>query len=71
MVPTPLASMHQAGALALLTGTIALGSRVWFPKRAAKLVAQRLVAGAPQASAIGKRGPDAMLAARTGLPIRA
>jgi cytochrome c oxidase assembly protein subunit 15 len=70
MVPTPLASMHQAGALALLTGTIALGSRVWFPKRAAKIVARRLVAKAPSPSAIGNRAPGAMLAARTGLPVR-
>ncbi|THY10764.1 cytochrome c oxidase assembly protein-like protein cox15 [Aureobasidium pullulans] len=71
LVPVPLASAHQAGALALLTGTMALGSRVWFPKRAAKLVAQRLAAGAPRPSAIGKRGPGAMLAARTGMPARA
>lgn len=41
LVPTHLASAHQAGALALLTWTVVLGSRVWFPKQAAKILAQR------------------------------
>jgi len=38
MVPTPVAATHQAGSLALLTGVIVLGSRVWTPSRLAKLV---------------------------------
>jgi heme a synthase len=41
MVPLPLASAHQAGSLALLTWTLVLGSRIWYPSRAARLVAQR------------------------------
>ena len=42
LVPVPLASAHQAGALALLTWVMVLGSRVWQPTRTAKLIAQRL-----------------------------
>ncbi|KAJ6049614.1 hypothetical protein N7499_011799 [Penicillium canescens] len=38
LVPTPLASAHQAGSLFLLTWVIVLGSRVWHPSRTAKLV---------------------------------
>ncbi|OAP65197.1 hypothetical protein AYL99_01169 [Fonsecaea erecta] len=41
LVPTGLASAHQAGSLALLTWTIVLGSRVWFPTQAARILAQR------------------------------
>lgn len=69
-IPTPLASAHQAGALALLTGAFVLGGRVWVPKRAAKLIAQRLSA-VQQQSAVRSpvaRGPGAMLSAQTGLP---
>lgn len=40
LVPLPLASAHQAGSLALLSSVIILGSRTWFPRRAAKLVRQ-------------------------------
>ncbi|EME88320.1 uncharacterized protein MYCFIDRAFT_213244 [Pseudocercospora fijiensis CIRAD86] len=40
LVPTALASAHQAGALALLTGVFLLGSRVWVPQRTFKLVQQ-------------------------------
>ncbi|KAI5778365.1 cytochrome oxidase assembly protein-domain-containing protein [Geopyxis carbonaria] len=42
MVPTHLAATHQAGALALLTGSIVLGHRVWLPKSAAQIAAKRL-----------------------------
>lgn len=42
MVPVPLASAHQAGSLALLSYAIILGSRTWVPRRASRLVAQRL-----------------------------
>ncbi|KAK5949849.1 Cytochrome c oxidase assembly protein cox15 [Knufia fluminis] len=41
MVPIPLASAHQAGALALLTWTTVLGSRIWFPKVAAEVLRKR------------------------------
>ena len=40
LVPLPLASAHQAGSLALLTWTLVLGSRVWYPRSAARLLAQ-------------------------------
>jgi cytochrome c oxidase assembly protein subunit 15 len=33
LVPVPLAAAHQAGSLALLTGVVVLGSRVWVPRR--------------------------------------
>jgi cytochrome c oxidase assembly protein subunit 15 len=42
LVPLPLASAHQAGSLALLTWTLVLGSRIWYPTRAARLLAQRV-----------------------------
>ncbi|KAH8705020.1 cytochrome c oxidase assembly protein cox15 [Talaromyces proteolyticus] len=38
LVPTHLASTHQAGSLFLLTWTLVLGSRVWHPSRTAKLL---------------------------------
>jgi len=41
MVPISLASAHQAGALALLTWTTVLGSRIWFPKVAAEVLRKR------------------------------
>ncbi|POS82325.1 hypothetical protein EPUL_006304, partial [Erysiphe pulchra] len=42
LVPIPLAAMHQAGALALLTAITVLGSRVWIPKRTWSLIKSRL-----------------------------
>ena len=42
LVPTPLASMHQAGALALLTWSFVLGGRVWFPRYAATVLERRM-----------------------------
>jgi cytochrome c oxidase assembly protein subunit 15 len=42
LVPVPLAAAHQAGSLALLTGVLVLGNRVWIPKRGMRLVHQRL-----------------------------
>jgi cytochrome c oxidase assembly protein subunit 15 len=42
LVPTPLAAAHQAGALALLSGVVVLGSRTFIPSRSWKLVQQRL-----------------------------
>ena len=38
LVPTPLASAHQAGSLFLLTWVMVLGSRIWHPSRTAKLL---------------------------------
>ena len=38
MVPVPLASAHQAGALALLSMTTVIGSRIWFPRVAAEVL---------------------------------
>ncbi|KAL7270885.1 Cytochrome c oxidase assembly protein cox15 [Rhizina undulata] len=46
LVPTHLAATHQAGSLALLTGSIILGSRVWLPKTAARIAAKRIEAAA-------------------------
>lgn len=46
MVPLPLASAHQAGALALLTYSLVLLNRIRVPKRVAQVVAKRAGAGA-------------------------
>lgn len=50
LVPLPLASAHQAGSLALLSSVIILGGRTWVPKRAARLVSQKLARSRPVAS---------------------
>jgi cytochrome c oxidase assembly protein subunit 15 len=42
LVPVPLAAAHQAGSLALLTGVIVLGNRIWIPKSSMRLVQTRL-----------------------------
>ena len=63
LVPLPLASAHQAGSLALLTWTLILGSRVWYPSRAARLFMQRL--SATRSSG----GGGAALAGGEGLPL--
>jgi cytochrome c oxidase assembly protein subunit 15 len=42
LVPVPLAAAHQAGSLALLSGVLVLGNRVWVPKRSMRLVQSRL-----------------------------
>lgn len=42
MVPTHLAATHQAGALALLTGALVLGSRLRIPKGTLMLIQRRL-----------------------------
>lgn len=44
MVPTHLAATHQAGALALLTGVMVVGNRVWLPRQAARIAQRRLEA---------------------------
>lgn len=38
LVPTHLASAHQAGSLFLLTWVLVLGSRIWHPSRTARLL---------------------------------
>lgn len=50
LVPTPLASAHQAGSLFLLTWVMVLGSRVWHPSRTAKLLQMAVKARGQQAS---------------------
>jgi len=47
LVPLPLASAHQAGALALLTGTVFLGSRIWTPSHLRVLLRNRLMSRRP------------------------
>jgi cytochrome c oxidase assembly protein subunit 15 len=42
LVPVPLAAAHQAGSLALLTGVMVLGNRVWVPRRTMQLVQTRV-----------------------------
>lgn len=50
LVPTPLASAHQAGSLFLLTWVMVLGSRIWHPSRTAKLLQMAVKARGKQAS---------------------
>jgi cytochrome c oxidase assembly protein subunit 15 len=45
LVPLPLASAHQAGALGLLSMVVILGGRTWVPRSAGRLVAERLAKG--------------------------
>ena len=61
LVPLPLASAHQAGSIALLTWTLVLGSRIWYPTRAARLVAQK--AGLATGGGGGGSAPLASVAA--------
>lgn len=50
IVPTHMAATHQAGSLALLTGTIVLGSRVWVPRYAARVAKKRIEMAAASAA---------------------
>jgi cytochrome c oxidase assembly protein subunit 15 len=50
LVPTPLASAHQAGSLLLLTWVLVLGSRVWKSSRATTILAQAVRQRAPRAT---------------------
>ena len=59
MVPTPLASMHQAGSMALLTGVLVLGNRIWVPRRSLKLVRQAIERASKSQGAV-KTTPVAM-----------
>ncbi|KAK2782778.1 Cytochrome c oxidase assembly protein cox15 [Onygenales sp. PD_12] len=55
LVPTHLASAHQAGSLFLLTWVLVLGSRVWHPSRTARLL---------QMAAKMNKGPASKVAAK-------
>ncbi|KAK4958283.1 Cytochrome c oxidase assembly protein cox15 [Elasticomyces elasticus] len=70
LVPTHLASAHQAGALALLSGVVVLGSRVWVPKRTLRLVQQAAAQLQGKSGVqIAKGGPEAMTRAKIWKPI--
>ncbi|KAK0258039.1 Cytochrome c oxidase assembly protein cox15 [Friedmanniomyces endolithicus] len=69
-VPTPLAAAHQAGALALLSGVVVLGGRVWVPQRTMRLVKNAVEqAQGKSGSLLGRRGPDAMMRAKLARPV--
>ncbi|KAH8590609.1 putative cytochrome c oxidase assembly protein [Bisporella sp. PMI_857] len=53
LVPTPVAAAHQAGSLALLTGAVVLGSRVWVPKRTLALLRKHVSIVANKKAALG------------------
>lgn len=56
VVPTHLAATHQAGSLALLTGTVVLGSRVWLPRYAARVAQKRIEMMAGRRAVSGTKG---------------
>lgn len=58
LVPIPLASAHQAGSMALLSGVLILGNRIWVPKHSLRLVQKRL-AKLAQGDAVKARIPAA------------
>ncbi|KAL3479929.1 cytochrome oxidase assembly protein-domain-containing protein [Aspergillus californicus] len=58
LVPTPLASAHQAGSLFLLTWVLVLGSRVWHPSRTAKLLQMAAKARGQTLSAATRHVPQ-------------
>ena len=66
LVPLPLASAHQAGSLALLTSTIVLGGRVWYPKYAAQVLAKRLGMAQHAATRVNNASTATTGAAATG-----
>jgi cytochrome c oxidase assembly protein subunit 15 len=45
MVPVPLAALHQAGALALLSGALVLGQRLRVPRSTITMLQRRLSNG--------------------------
>ncbi|KAI9054267.1 hypothetical protein LZ554_001435 [Drepanopeziza brunnea f. sp. 'monogermtubi'] len=70
LVPVPLAAAHQAGSLALLTGVMVLGNRVWVPRATMRLVEKRInmahvYKGRPEAT--HSAGKKALRAQFTGL----
>jgi len=57
LVPLPVASAHQAGALALLTGVLVLGNRIWIPRRTVEMLkrgVQQQASGARRGPAVGR-----------------
>ncbi|KAK0843071.1 Cytochrome c oxidase assembly protein cox15 [Friedmanniomyces endolithicus] len=69
-VPTPLAAAHQAGALALLSGVVVLGGRVWVPQRTVRLVRHAVEqAQGKSGNLVARRGPDAMMRAKIARPV--
>ena len=66
LVPTPLASAHQAGSLALLSYCFVLGGRVWYPRAAARMIEQKLKAE-PAASAVRKAWERSQGKAKVGV----
>ncbi|KAH6679225.1 cytochrome c oxidase assembly protein-like protein cox15 [Halenospora varia] len=71
LVPTHLAATHQAGSLALLTGVVVLGSRVWIPRATWKLVQKRIVMVADAKMSSGVRNSVARKVPVQGREIRA
>lgn len=68
LVPTHLASTHQAGSLALLTWTIVLGSRVWLPSAMVqKMVAERMRAAVAAGGKMQGQGAQISNGAQSGL----
>ncbi|QSZ36217.1 hypothetical protein DSL72_007343 [Monilinia vaccinii-corymbosi] len=65
LVPISLASAHQAGSLALLTGVVVLGSRVWIPKRTMAILRKKLAAHSPQTARVKHISHSAPAAAKT------
>jgi cytochrome c oxidase assembly protein subunit 15 len=63
LVPTPLAAAHQAGSLALLTGVMVLGNRVWVPKRSLRLLQEKLQTAGQRHVALGKNGMSSSMKA--------
>lgn len=60
LVPTPVAAAHQAGSLALLSGVLVLGNRVWVNKRSLELVKRSLTRGKPSSAIGGRMGGTTM-----------
>lgn len=66
LVPVPLAAAHQAGSLALLTGVMVLGSRVWIPKRSMRLLQSKLKFVAAQSYPTQRFGLENAAAGKAG-----
>lgn len=65
LVPVPLAAAHQAGSLALLTGVLVLGNRVWVPRATMRLLRKRVkmasaVKGGQRTVRLGKADVEAL-----------
>jgi len=68
LVPTHLASTHQAGSLALLTWTVVLGSRVWLPSKLIQnIVAERMKAAVAAGGKMQAQGAQISNAAQSAV----